>query len=1305
MSEVEILIKILGARGLREVNPALFEGAIVEPYCICEIMGHDEPSFRTRAASNSEDAPTWNEATQMTLDEGQSLIFMVNYKDDGTDDDLIGWAKLDFDRIVPYGFFGELRLCDIAASDKVMPAFVEVDVKPLPLPLVLDDTGAEQEDEVFFGGLQENGGLIPPTPTAAIFADEEAEETEVNRNKLIMSDDEQLHLSSPLLHAGSSESALLDEEYSEWTTTPEELKDIIYSEKDTPQNDEDVASAIDDLLRRRTNATRPLRQSLAETLQARMILADADCDDEGRLLEFGRRAERGPRSFGQVLAQVWAATAVRSPGGPSSPPSPSLWLGAVEASHRDIPGIGRTLGKAAAARVRALLLHLERTVALDPDVRAEDLLATQDLIAEARGDGKAEEETEEAFHPGKYPPPLVAGTSRFKGEPWPWRFPGEPWQDASNDMAESQVLTSDEEESLGRSWPARKTGRELRSKVKGLSSRSYSPPVAKADAGYGPEPEQRLLVLQEKFEEAHGSLSAAFSSMDFDGRGYVSFGDFHTHLVRLRLSSVDAEGSSKAMELFKLLDSDGDDLLSPRDCLKAFRAAAAVSKAKGAKELHDRRLQAFIREHGLTEDMLFGPIPQRKPLSGDEYSRARSLQRYLVSQYGSLSEALRSMDFSGGLGFVSEANFALRLKSVGYVLSDSEAVELFKAFDPWGKGWLPLQRITQCEANGDDWLLPSSKPASVQISPRSTPRSADASPPPLTVANHLYESSPRGSSGRGVSPSMKEALHLFSDPGRLDGPDVNSPRRQASTSPTRSRLRSASPGPVHERLHAATTRHLRSSGEGNLRSAYHNLDEAKKALWALNDKAADRDLVAKEAAAAAKKYADAAAKVASATGSPVPDSLKAAVTAPPPSSAQKTSPAAKASVTLPLPSSAQKTSPAAKASASAPQPSALQKASPAQKAPSSAPLGSTVQTTSPSVEASAKALPSSAAQNSSPAVETPAKQQDADSAPLRSTVQRASLAVEASVTAPPSSAAQNSSPAVESLVKQQDADGDGVLSQEEFSKLQAENAGLANLDFSEVDKDGDGVISQSELQGVVDWDALATPPEPKDAEEREQEEAVEQVSEEIIKRLDADGDGEISREEVEKLKESNPGLSQLDLSKLDADGDGKLTKEEIKSAITEEVQAGESSSAGFLSVIGGLFGGGDTPAEAPEKDQSQAEAEAPKPKAKALPKSIAAMTKISVIAGRKGSRAVNSLSPVVTPRSDAGQSTGGTSASAQGSAFGGDEAGGNSARKRREARNVRRAAKLATATVGGFGGVAQQVVEEGGGAADGDGNN
>eukprot|EP00913_Durusdinium_trenchii_P018528 g17410.t1 len=57
-----------------------------------------------------------------------------------------------------------------------------------------------------------------------------------------------------------------------------------------------------------------------------------------------------------------------------------------------------------------------------------------------------------------------------------------------------------------------------------------------------------------------------------------------------------------------------------------------------------------------------------------------------------------------------------------------------------------------------------------------------------------------------------------------------------------------------------------------------------------------------------------------------------------------------------------------------------------------------------------------------------------------------------------------------------------------------------------------------------------------------------------MKVMDADGDGVITKSELDQLKAANPELSQVDMSKLDADGDGQISKEELEKALDAEVE-------------------------------------------------------------------------------------------------------------------------------------------------------
>lgn len=1229
MAQVALQIRLLSARGLREVAPELFARGAVQPYCLCEVMGRDEPSFRTRAVDEG-DSPTWDESTEMVIEEGESLIFMVNYKDDGTEDDLIGWAKLEFDKMVPTGFVGELRLTDAAAINKAWPAFLQVEVQPstasakpeeaVAQPAVAVASQVADEVQESLSSPENEERSLPPAliqvgasqeiPTENPFGLPKTEpeiQTEVLQEPAVLlpqqADGSPSRPPASASSPGSPESPRdlveLRSPGSPSSASPpaaeaaESPRDSVSSpprgrssgagkppppppKKETPpllplpkreallpaESASFVAGAIDEILSR-PRARRPLRQSLAETLEARQSLIDANADDEGRLSSFGRRADEGPRAFGQVLAQAWTGDAGRSP----SPSSLLLPWPQPEAPQREVPGL-RTLGKALAARVRGLLLHLERTVALDPEVTAGDLLQTQAMIAEAQG-AKLQDANLEASGLGKFPPPLmVAGR-----EPQPLSL---------------AVMSSDEEEgSPGKPWPPRNSAREFRSKVRGQTFRPAGQ-AESADAGFGAHPERRLQALQAKLEEAHGSLSAAFSAMDLDGRGYVSFGDFHAHLVRLHLSHVDAEGSARAMELFKLLDTDADDLLSPRDCLRAFQGAARLAKEKAQSGVQQERLAAFLRKHGLPADMR---MPRSKVLGGDQYSRATTLQRYLVSRYGTLYEAVQCMD-SGGIGFVSEADFVRSLLKEGYCFSEAEAAELFKSFDPWGKGWLPLQRMLEYEVSGIDWLQPSVNAATsprTSRSPRTSPRSASgaSSPPPLMDRA-------TGPRSRGLSPVgadlQERSAFLFSDPGRLDGPIPASPRRQASMSPKSSRSTSRSQSPVHKRLHVAATGHRRVlSGDpgGALRTAYHNLDQARSLMEEMNKKAKERSAAAMASVEQARQRA-AAAKAAAETGA-IPDDLQAP------------GPAERFRSSRPMASETSESlgaSPGAKAAVGEVRPASRSSAKPA----------------ADRAEEGQATAAASQAQEVAPTPSEPTEEAEKASVSAPSRV----AAVKAMTSAATSQAAESSRSALQQrrkareqrrkeVMKVLDADGAGG----------AENPELAKVDMNKLDADGDGQISKEELDKAMDWDG--------------------------------DGQGSQSATIFAAVANIFGGEEKQD--------DQTAEKKEEKKEETMEAKKEEKTEEAREQKLSEASGPRpEEKREVPEEEAKQ-ETEAPAaPRAKALPKAMSVMTKVNFVAGRKGSLAVSS--------------------GVDGAALG--EVGTSAARKRREARNQKKAAKMPT---------------------------
>lgn len=143
--------------------------------------------------------------------------------------------------------------------------------------------------------------------------------------------------------------------------------------------------------------------------------------------------------------------------------------------------------------------------------------------------------------------------------------------------------------------------------------------------------------------------------------------------------------------------------------------------------------------------------------------------------------------------------------------------------------------------------------------------------------------------------------------------------------------------------------------------------------------------------------------------------------------------------------------------------------------------------------------------------------------------------------------------------------------------------------------------------------------------------AREQRRKEIMKIMDADGDGVITTNELNQLKAKNPELSEVDMSKLDVDGDGQISKEELEQALDfdGEPKTQAEEAANIFSAMANLFGGRSSQAaEETEPKEPLKEAEpkdaSPTPKAKALPKALFAMTRVTFVAGRKGSLAVSS---------------------------------------------------------------------------------
>ena len=105
-----------------------------------------------------------------------------------------------------------------------------------------------------------------------------------------------------------------------------------------------------------------------------------------------------------------------------------------------------------------------------------------------------------------------------------------------------------------------------------------------------------------------------------------------------------------------------------------------------------------------------------------------------------------------------------------------------------------------------------------------------------------------------------------------------------------------------------------------------------------------------------------------------------------------------------------------------------------------------------------------------------------------------------------------------------DADGDGVVTAEELSAVGPAAA------FAEADANGDGMLDGDELAAF------------RAAQERAREERRQQR---MVERLDTDGDGMLSFEEIEAGSRRGP---QQMFDRLDADGNGEVSLEELAEA-------------------------------------------------------------------------------------------------------------------------------------------------------------
>ena len=125
---------------------------------------------------------------------------------------------------------------------------------------------------------------------------------------------------------------------------------------------------------------------------------------------------------------------------------------------------------------------------------------------------------------------------------------------------------------------------------------------------------------------------------------------------------------------------------------------------------------------------------------------------------------------------------------------------------------------------------------------------------------------------------------------------------------------------------------------------------------------------------------------------------------------------------------------------------------------------------------------------------------------------------------------------------------------------------VMQLRFDELDADKDGKVTEAEIQAWhdarfaaadADKNGLLSPEELTAMQAARMQERLAARSQKMIERLDGNGDGQLSAEELAQM-----GKRQTPFQRADADGDGGVSKEEAQAAMGKAGKHGKHGKRG-----------------------------------------------------------------------------------------------------------------------------------------------